>query len=85
LYNGWKQLKDYYLKGEDNEQYATPKGMPAWYTLNVRFSYTYPIKQQYSMQVQAGCENILDRNYRTFASGISAPGRNIYLSARFSF
>lgn len=84
LYNGWKQLKDYYLKGEDNEQYATPKGMPAWYTLNLRFSYTYPIKQQYSLQVQAGCENILDRNYRTFASGISAPGRNIYLSVRFS-
>lgn len=85
LYNGWKQLKDYYLKGEDNEQYATSKGMPAWYTLNLRFSYTYPIKQVYAIQLQAGCENILDRNYRTFASGISAPGRNVYLSIRFSF
>jgi hemoglobin/transferrin/lactoferrin receptor protein len=85
LYNGWKRLEDYYLKGEDNEQYATAKGMPAWYTLNIRVSYTYPIKQQYSMQFQTGCENILDRNYRTFASGISAPGRNIYATIRVNF
>lgn len=85
LYNGWKHIEDYYLKGEDNEQYATASGMPSWYTLNIRVSYSYPIKQQYSMQVQAGCENILDQNYRTFASGFSAPGRNIYAAIRFNF
>lgn len=85
LYNGWKRIEDYYLKGEDNEQYATAQGIPSWYTLNIRFSYSYPIKQQYSMQLQTGCENILDNNYRTFASGISAPGRNVYATLRFHF
>ncbi|MES2779974.1 MAG: TonB-dependent receptor, partial [Bacteroidota bacterium] len=82
LYNGWKHIEDYYLKGEDNEQYATMKGMPSWYTLNIRIGYTYPIKQQYTVQAQVGCENILDRNYRTFASGFSAPGRNLYATLR---
>jgi len=38
-YNGWKRLKDYYKNGEDNEQYATPDGMPAWFTVNLRASY----------------------------------------------
>ncbi|MES2558115.1 MAG: TonB-dependent receptor [Bacteroidota bacterium] len=85
LYNGWKHIEDYYLKGEDNEQYATANGMPSWYTLNIRLSYAYPIKQQYSMQLQTGCENILDNSYRIFASGINAPGRNIYATLRFNF
>jgi hemoglobin/transferrin/lactoferrin receptor protein len=85
LYNGWKRIKDYNLLGEDNQQYATPDGMPAWFTLNARINYTYLIHQQNQLQVQIGCENILDRNYRTFASGISAPGRNIYATLRFSF
>jgi hemoglobin/transferrin/lactoferrin receptor protein len=35
-YNGEKKLKDYYLSGEDNEQYATKDGMPAWFTANLR-------------------------------------------------
>jgi hemoglobin/transferrin/lactoferrin receptor protein len=85
LYNGWKRIADYNLNGEDNEQYATAKGMPAWYTLNLRLSYTYPFTSRYVSQLQAGCENILDRNYRTFASGISAPGRNLFVAVRFSF
>src|SRR5262245_58559177 len=29
-YNGWKRTKDYSASGEDNPQYATPDGMPAW-------------------------------------------------------
>jgi hemoglobin/transferrin/lactoferrin receptor protein len=35
--------------------------------------------------VQAGVENLADRNYRTFASGVSAPGRNVQLSLRATF
>jgi hemoglobin/transferrin/lactoferrin receptor protein len=80
-YNGWKHLKDYSLSGEDNEQYATPDGMPAWLVVNIRTSYS--LKKYLSFQ--AGVENILDTQYRTFASGINAPGRNIYLAARFTF
>lgn len=82
LYNGWKRIEDYNITGgEDNEQYATPDGMPAWFTLNLKAAYAVT---DY-LQVQAGCENILDANYRVFASGISAPGRNIYLALRCRF
>lgn len=80
-FNGWKRIDDFNTDGEDNAQYATPDGMPAWYTLNLRASY-----QLYkSLQVQTGLENILDRNYRYFASGFSAPGRNLYLTLRTNF
>jgi hemoglobin/transferrin/lactoferrin receptor protein len=85
LYNGWKHIKDYNLLGEDNQQYATAGGTPAWYTLNIRMSYSYLINKTNRLQFQLGCENILDRNYRNFASGISAPGRNIYTTIRFTF
>jgi hemoglobin/transferrin/lactoferrin receptor protein len=30
-------------------------------------------------------ENILDQNYRVFASNIGAPGRNLVLTVRGSF
>jgi hemoglobin/transferrin/lactoferrin receptor protein len=78
-YNGAKKLKDYYLNGEDNEQYATPEGMPAWITANIRVSY----KIQKQLTLQAGIDNIFDTQYRTFASGINAPGRNIFVALRF--
>jgi len=78
LYNGWKKLNDYNLVGEDNIAQATPDGMPSWYTLNMRTS----MELNKYLQVQASVENILDRNYRVFASGISAPGRNVILTVR---
>lgn len=81
MYNGWKHLKDYSPNGEDNLQYATPKGMPAWFTLNLKAS--YQINQW--IGIMMGLENILDMNYRTFASGISASGRNFIISIRSSF
>ena len=80
-YNGWKKIKDYYLNGEDNEQYATALGMPAWLTLNLRF--TYQIHKFISLQ--AGIDNIFDTQYRTFASGINAPGRNVIVALRGMF
>lgn len=78
LFNGWKRLSEYNLTGEDNIVYATPQGMPAWQTINLRASY----QANRYVQVQASLENILDRNYRVFASGISAPGRNLVLTLR---
>jgi hemoglobin/transferrin/lactoferrin receptor protein len=81
LYNGWKRLDDYNPDGEDNAQYATPEGMPAWITLNLRTSFRLNEK----IQLQAALENILDRNYRYFASGFSAPGRNLLISLRAGF
>jgi hemoglobin/transferrin/lactoferrin receptor protein len=81
IYNGWKRIEDFNPDGEDNGQYATPDGMPCWLTLNARANYDLGKH----LLLQAGIENILDRNYRYFASGFSAPGRNLILSVRASF
>lgn len=81
LYNGEKKIADYRLGTEDNERYATPEGMPTWYTLNLKGSYDV----RKNMTAQAGVENILDTNYRMFASGVNSPGRNVYVSLRASF
>jgi hemoglobin/transferrin/lactoferrin receptor protein len=78
MYNGWKRMSQYSTSGEDNEQYATAYGMPSWYTLNLKLSYQV-IKY---VNVELGMENILDENYRKFASGISSPGRNIIVALR---
>jgi hemoglobin/transferrin/lactoferrin receptor protein len=79
-FSGAKQLKDYALGGEDNEQYATENGMPAWFTLNLRTAY----RIQKNIQIQAGVDNIFDTQYRTFASGINAPGRNLFVCIRLN-
>jgi hemoglobin/transferrin/lactoferrin receptor protein len=80
LYNGWKRLKDYSDSGEDNLPYATADGMPAWFTLNAKIG--WQINKFFS--VQAACENVFDVNYRTFASNISAPGRNWIFTLRIN-
>ncbi len=80
-YNSAKELKNYYLNGEDNEQYATKDGMPAWFTANLHLSY----KVHKLITLQAGIDNIMDTQYRTFASGINAPGRNIFGAIRFHY
>lgn len=81
MYNGWKRLADYSPSGEDNLNYATPQGMPAWYTLNLRTGYRF----NENLGIQVALENIMDQNYRVFASGVSAPGRNLVLTLRGTF
>lgn len=81
LFNGWKKIKDYNPNGEDNQQYATPEGMPSWFTINAKFEFN--MGKQW--QTQIALENIFDVNYRYFASGISAPGKNLSLALRKSF
>lgn len=80
-YNAKKDINDYSPSGEDNQQYATADGMPGWYTLNLKAGYQF---NRY-LGLQVAVENILDRHYRYFASGISAPGRNFIISLRGSF
>ncbi|MBK9016729.1 MAG: TonB-dependent receptor [Saprospiraceae bacterium] len=76
LFNGMKKLVDYSPSGEDNQQYATPDGTPDWQTYNLHLG------RQLTklLRLQLGVENIADLNYRTFASGINAPGRNVVVS-----
>ncbi len=81
LFNGAKTLDRYSPSGEDNITFAMPEGMPAWYTLNLKSSF----KASKKLQLQLGLENILDRHYRYFASGISAPGRNLIGTVRLRF
>ena len=81
VFNGWKRIKDYNLNGEDNQIYATKDGMPAWQIWNINTSYQPNKKINFSFQI----ENIADLNYRYFASGISALGRNYIVQARYSF
>ncbi|MBC5835205.1 TonB-dependent receptor [Flavobacterium sp. F372] len=81
LFNGKKHLKDYSTSGEDNLVYAPKTGMPAWETYNFKAA----TKAMYGFTLFAGMENILDTQYRNFASGINAGGRNIYGGAKYSF
>ena len=81
LYNGWKRLENYNTDGEDNAQYATADGMPAWFTANWKAT----ISAVKKVQLQLGVENIFDRNYRYFASGFSAAGRNFIVALRANF
>ncbi|MEI8201800.1 MAG: TonB-dependent receptor [Bacteroidota bacterium] len=87
-----KNLADYSPSGEDNLEQTAPMGLddhgntkysgtPSWYTLNLRLSYEFCK----GFSVNTGVENILDMHYRQFASGISAPGRNLYLTLRTNF
>ena len=83
-YNGKKALADYgpaFISTEDNLQYATANGMPAWFTLNIRFAFNITK----SLRLNAACENLTNNRYRTFASGINAPGRNVIVSLRYKF
>lgn len=77
-YNGWKWIEQYSPFGEDNEDQATVKGTPAWQTFNIRVA----MQLSKSFTLQAALENMLDIHYRPFASGVSAPGRNLVLTFR---
>ena len=80
MYNGEKPL-DEYGDSEDNLENATPEGTPSWYTLNLY----YQRKLSSILSASIGLENIMDVHYRPFASGVSAPGRNLIISLNASF
>ena len=80
-YNGWKRKADFAAGTSDNPQEATVDGSPSWYTINFRAS----LSLNESVTLQFGINNIMDQHYKMFASGISAPGRNIMISGRVFF
>jgi hemoglobin/transferrin/lactoferrin receptor protein len=81
IFNAEKPLSLYNVNGEDNLIYATPNGMPAWHTLNLSAQFN---PKDY-LQLSLSCENILDMNYRVFASGISSSGRLIRIQLKYNF
>jgi len=65
-----------YAKDDDGNPYA-----PSWATLNLKGSYNF----NKHITMDAGVENIFDRRYRPYSSGITAPGRNISGTVRVKF
>ncbi|WP_028870745.1 TonB-dependent receptor plug domain-containing protein [Psychroserpens burtonensis] len=53
---------------------------PSWYTLNLRTRYRY----SKVLTITASLENMTDQRYKTYSSGIAAPGRNLIISLRYS-
>jgi hemoglobin/transferrin/lactoferrin receptor protein len=80
-FSGWKRIDDYLLNAEDNEAYAPAAGTPSWFTLNLRVAY----ELSRAFAIQTGVDNLLDLQYRTFSSGINAPGRNIFGTLKIRF
>jgi hemoglobin/transferrin/lactoferrin receptor protein len=86
IYNGTKPYKELPIgESGDNHLYAPDDDgnpySPSWATVNFKGSYNV---NRY-LTVNAGIENILDKRYRPYASGISAPGRNFILALRGTF
>ena len=94
LHSGKKAAEDYDVAGVDNldeTPFLEPEGdssseimwagLPSWYTISCSVAY----KIQRSSYIQVGVDNILDAHYKTFASGLSAPGRSLVFSMQYSF
>ncbi len=65
-----------YAKDADGNNYS-----PAWYTLNFKAMYQFTDK----WSVVAGIENITDRRYRPYSSGMSGAGRNFSFSLMLNY
>ena len=82
-----KNPNDYSYGGEDGLD-ETPQigdgiyaGTPAWETFSILSSY----KVNEKVKIKCGLKNIFDSHYRTFASGISQPGRSLQLGISVDF
>ncbi len=65
-----------YSKDENGNPYS-----PSWYTLNLKGFYQI----SKNVELSLGLENILNKRYRPYSSGIVAPGRNFIIALRGSF
>ena len=85
-YNGEIPFEDLAFSERNKEFiYATDQNgnpfSPSWYTLNLRSH--YDITQ--SLKASLNLENITNQRYRTYSSGIVAPGTNLVLGLDYSF
>lgn len=76
-----KRAEDYGLGSTDNLEEALPEGTPSWATLNLEGS----LKVTDAWELRLAGVNLLDVHYKTFASGISAPGRGLRATASATF
>jgi hemoglobin/transferrin/lactoferrin receptor protein len=80
VYQGWKYTEDFSPYGEDNEAEAMEYGFPSWWTANIKAGF----KTGKFLEFMIAVENLFDKFYKSYAAGVSAPGRNLILTARFS-
>ena len=80
-FNGEKINKLFGPGNTDNPLEASPMGYPSWWVVNTQLGYQY----RESLNLSLGLYNLLDVHFKTFASGISAPGRSLMVSAKLSF
>lgn len=80
-YNGLKALEDASELTDNPDEGLPGVGNPAWYTLNASM-FIYPFN---NLRIQLAVQNVMDVHYKTFASGISAPGRNLMATVYFNF
>ena len=72
-----EKTKDYiYAVDADGNPYS-----PSWYTLNFRSQYQI----SNAFKLTANLENITDQKYRSYSSGIVAPGINLILGLGYTF
>jgi len=81
MYAFQKEAERYGPGTTDNLVEALPEGNPSWHTFNLRTS----TQLSKTVILQFTVENILDRHYKVFASGLSSPGRNFILSLKTVF
>lgn len=93
-FNSKKDVEDFnFTEGIDNVEltpFVDPNaahftdryyGSPSWMTVGVNGSYDF----NENLSVQARLDNIMDEHYIEFASGVSAPGRNLSVSLVANF
>ena len=72
-----EKTKDYiYAVDADGNPYS-----PSWYTLNFRSQY----QLSHALKFTANLENFTDQRYRSYSSGIVAPGINLILGVGYTF
>jgi len=80
VYHGWKHTEEFSPYGEDNDGEAMEYGFPSWWTANIKSG----LQVGNHFHLMLAIENIFDQFYKPYASGISAPGRNFILTARYT-
>jgi hemoglobin/transferrin/lactoferrin receptor protein len=72
-----ERTKDYiYAVDANGKPYS-----PSWYTLNFRSQY----QLSHALILSMNLENITDQRYRSYSSGIVAPGINLILGLGYIF
>ena len=79
-FNNIKKLQYFGSGNVDNQLEATSIGYPSWWVLDAQIGYSY----SENSKLNIGVFNILDIHYKTFASGISSPGRSLMLSLKLA-